>query len=196
MRNNNTTTSGVEWAREVQEFLNTRRDAGVDKMFIRGRRTKSAAAGSKSDLGKCSPERVMDRKHPSGAYEDLVSLEDEDEDRHWIRREDEKMSSSGLVLRGHKGSVTCMARGGWLSDILASGSTDGTSRLWNPVSGESLCVLRHGVVVTALSVCRRTWCYVRMRSARISNISHFHISITSEEYHSTHTARTSLEINV
>ena len=74
--------------------------------------------------------------------------------------------------------------------------TDGTSRLWNPVSGESLCVLRHGVVVTALSVCRRTWCYVRMRSARISNISHFHISITSEEYHSTHTARTSLEINV
>ena len=85
-----------------------------------------------------------------------MSLEDEDEDRHWMHGEDEKMSSPGLVLKGHKGSVTCMARGGWLSDILASGSTDGTSRLWNPVSGESLCVLRHGVGVTALSVCRRT----------------------------------------
>lgn len=145
--------------------MNTRRDGGIDKIFIRGRRTKSAAAGSKSDLGKCSPERLMDRKHPSGADEDLVSLEDEiaDEEPDWmrVRVEDEKMATSGLVLKGHKGNVTCMARCGWLSDILASGSTDGTSRLWNPVSGESLCVLRHGVDVTALSVCRRTYWSVR-----------------------------------
>jgi WD40 repeat protein len=156
---NNTNVRAGEWVREVQEFLNTRRDGS---MFIRGRSTQSAAAGSKSDLGKCSPERVIDKKQPSGADEDLISLgedESEEEEQRWMRMRTENetaTSTKDIVLKGHKGSVTCMARGGWLSDILASGSTDGTSRLWNPVSGESLCVLKHGVGVTALGVCRRT----------------------------------------
>ena len=58
------TTSGVEWAREVQEFLNTRRDAGVDKMFIRGRRTKSAAAGSKAILESVLPKESWTENIP------------------------------------------------------------------------------------------------------------------------------------
>ena len=57
--------------------------------------------------------------------------------------------SSQWVRKGHKGKITCAAFN--LTGLLATGSSDGTVRLWDQEAGLQTALLSHGDEILALS---------------------------------------------